>query len=101
MARTSYIPLKVIRIRKDTADTKSFVLKEFNGRPVHYRPGQFLTLVFRGKNREERRYSTSSTPALDEPLTITVKRIDNGEFSRQLFDAANVEIIGKVMATVS
>src|SRR5688572_25000406 len=91
MLRSTYIPLQVIDIRKDTSDTKSFVLKPANGQEVPYRPGQFLTLVFQKKDREERRsYSISSTPVLHEPLTITAKRIDNGEYSRFLFDEVKV-----------
>jgi ring-1,2-phenylacetyl-CoA epoxidase subunit PaaE len=88
MDKPSYITLKIIQIRKDTANTKSFILKQLSGHPIHYKPGQFLTLIFPKKNSEERRsYSISSTPYLNEPLTITVKRIDNGEYSRYLFDS--------------
>jgi ring-1,2-phenylacetyl-CoA epoxidase subunit PaaE len=94
----SYIPLKVVEIRADTSDTKSFVLKQLHGEPIQYKPGQFLTLVFEKKNIEERRsYSISSTPYLDEPLTITVKRIDNGEYSRLLFDRVQV---GDILFTI-
>jgi len=94
----SYIPLKVIEIRADTSDTKSLVLKQLEGEPILYKPGQFLTLVFEKNNREERRsYSISSTPCLDEPLTITVKRIDNGEYSRLLFDRVQA---GDVLFTI-
>ena len=89
MEQSSYIPLKIIHIRSDTANTKSFVLNQLRGEPIQYKPGQFLTLIFRKKNTEERRsYSISSTPHLNEPLTITIKRIDNGEYSRHLFDFA-------------
>jgi len=85
--QSPYIPLEVTQIRSDTASTKSFILKQLHGNPIRYKPGQFLTLIFKKKNSEERRsYSISSTPDLGEPLTITVKRIDNGEFSRHLFD---------------
>ena len=88
MQQSPYTPLEVTQIRRDTANTKSFVLKQLDGNPIHYKPGQFLTLIFKKKNSEERRsYSISSTPGLLEPLTITVKRIDNGEYSRYLFDA--------------
>src|SRR5690606_28538232 len=33
---------------------------------------------------ERRSYSISSSPDLEEPLTMTVKKLDNGEFSRWL-----------------
>jgi len=85
MAQFPYITLTISEIRQETANTKSFVLA--TDAPLSYLPGQFLTLVFRKPDKEERRsYSISSNPHLGEPLTITVKRIDNGEFSRFLFD---------------
>jgi len=50
-----------------------------------YKAGQFLTLSFLFGEREVRRsYSFSSSPVLNEPLEITVKRVDNGEISRLL-----------------
>src|SRR5688572_22477783 len=89
MEQSSYISLKISQIRSDTTNTKSFILKQLNGSPIRYKPGQFLTLIFKKRNGEERRsYSISSTPDLKEPLTITIKRIDNGEYSRHLFDFA-------------
>ncbi len=88
MQQSPYIPLEVTQIRMDSPNTKSFILNQLHGNPIRYQPGQFLTLIFTKKNSEERRsYSISSTPDLLEPLTITVKRIDNGEYSRYLFDS--------------
>ncbi|UIR57938.1 ferredoxin--NADP reductase [Sphingobacterium sp. SRCM116780] len=50
-----------------------------------YKAGQFLTLSFEFGDREVRRsYSFSSSPDVDEPLSITVKRVENGEISRFL-----------------
>lgn len=50
-----------------------------------YKAGQFLTLCFYFGDREVRRsYSFSSSPDVDEPYEITVKRVDNGEISRLL-----------------
>ncbi|MCX2575974.1 ferredoxin--NADP reductase [Pedobacter sandarakinus] len=50
-----------------------------------YLAGQFVSLVFQGKNKEVRRsYSFNSSPDVDEPLAITVKRVENGEISRFL-----------------
>ena len=98
MEKSPYIPIKVIQIRKDTENTKSFILEPPPDKPIPYKPGQFLTLIFKKKKSEERRsYSISSTPYLSEPLTITVKRIDNGEFSRYLFDSVQE---GDVLLTI-
>ena len=79
--------LKVVDIIAETADTKSFVLKCIDGQ-IDYKAGQFLTFVFRKRTGDEARrsYSISSSPELNEPLTITVKRIANGEYSRYLND---------------
>ena len=79
--------LKVIDIISETADTKSFVLECIDGK-IDHKAGQFLTFVFKKITGEEARrsYSISSSPELNEPLTITVKRIVNGEYSRYLND---------------
>jgi ring-1,2-phenylacetyl-CoA epoxidase subunit PaaE len=90
--------LKVVDIISETADTKSFVLECTDGK-IEYKAGQFLTLVFTRSNGEQARrsYSISSSPELDEPLTITVKRIVNGEYSRFLNDRVKV---GHLLQTI-
>ncbi|MBB2149647.1 ferredoxin--NADP reductase [Pedobacter gandavensis] len=51
----------------------------------NYLAGQFLTLVFEVNGKELRRsYSLCSAPDLEEPLTIAIKRVENGEISRLL-----------------
>lgn len=53
-------------------------------KPV-YLAGQFITLVFQVQGRELRRsYSLCSSPDVDEPLSIAIKRVENGEISRLL-----------------
>lgn len=75
--------VKIVAIHTETSQSKTFVLEALDGWKPHYQPGQFLTLVFQTPYGEKRRsYSISS--ALDEPLSITVKKVDNGEFSRFL-----------------
>jgi ferredoxin-NADP reductase len=81
-----YIPLRITGIRSETHDVKSFILETAESPPLSYKAGQFLTLAVPGTN-ERRSYSISSTSFLGEPLTITVKRLDNGAYSRFLFDA--------------
>jgi ferredoxin-NADP reductase len=83
---------RISKIIPETPDTKSFVLEDVNGREVSYTAGQFLTFLFEKKNGEEERrnYSVSSIPSSDDPLTITVKRIPNGEYSRRLIDTIQV-----------
>lgn len=53
-------------------------------KPV-YLAGQFLTLVFVLNGKELRRsYSLCSSPDVDEPLSIAIKRVENGVISRLL-----------------
>jgi ring-1,2-phenylacetyl-CoA epoxidase subunit PaaE len=74
--------LRIVDIIAETANCKTFILEPL-GWEANYKPGQFLTLVFQTKHGEKRRsYSISSAPG--EALSITVKKIDNGEFSRLL-----------------
>jgi len=77
----------VISVIDETNSAKSFEIKPADNGPVTYEAGQFITLVFPKANREDRRsYSFSSAPILGEPMRITIKRIPNGEYSRQLFN---------------
>lgn len=98
MSTALFTKLRIIQIIQETADTKSFVLESVGENELTYKAGQFLTFVFYHFNGEEvrRSYSISSSPELNEALTITVKRIPNGEFSRWFFDKAKV---GHVLTT--
>ena len=50
-----------------------------------YLAGQFLSLIFYVNGKELRRsYSFNSSPHVDEPISITVKRVENGQISRLL-----------------
>ncbi|MEO8769860.1 MAG: iron-sulfur cluster-binding domain-containing protein [Ferruginibacter sp.] len=75
--------IKISRIIQETPNAKTFVLDFLDDwRPI-YKPGQFITLVFYTKHGEKRR-SYSIISAINEPCSFTVKKIDNGEFSRYL-----------------
>lgn len=82
---------RVQSIVKETEDAASFVLAPESGE-VKYEAGQFITLLFKNRNNEEERrsYSISSAPELGEPLTITVKKVVNGAYSRKLVDTVQV-----------
>src|SRR5215207_307345 len=81
-------PFKELRIEKVHEEIKGFKTFVFaEGHGIQYQAGQYLTLVHKSGDEEIRRsYSITSTPVLHEPLTIGVKRIANGFFSRQLID---------------
>jgi ring-1,2-phenylacetyl-CoA epoxidase subunit PaaE len=93
-----YIPLKIVSVKTETDDCKTFVLEPADGSKLTCQAGQFLTLVFpKGAGEDRRSFSISSTPILDEPLSITVKKIANGEYSRKLVDYARV---GDILQTI-
>lgn len=87
-----YKNLRVTAIINETADTKTFVLEpKTPADNFSYEAGQFLTLVFHRPFGEERRsFSISSSPALNEPLMLTIKRVENGAYSRLLLDKGMV-----------
>lgn len=81
---------RTIRIKSINEEVKGFKTFTFeDGHHISYRSGQYLTLVRTVNGEETRRsYSITSSPCLHEPLTIGVKRIENGLFSRLLVDHA-------------
>ncbi|MFP5080447.1 2Fe-2S iron-sulfur cluster-binding protein [Pedobacter sp. JCM 36344] len=66
-------------------DSLVLTFEVINGIKPAYLAGQFITLQFQVNSRELRRsYSLCSSPVLDEPLSIAIKRVENGEISRFL-----------------
>ncbi len=87
----TYKRIVVTGITENGPGVKTFALAYADGMPIPYRSGQFITLVFTRHGKEERRsFSISSCAAVGEQLVITVKRIDNGAYSRYLIDRAKV-----------
>ncbi|WP_175650485.1 ferredoxin--NADP reductase [Pseudomonas sp. Marseille-P9899] len=82
-----YLTLRVARVIEETVDARSLVfdIPEHLAERFRYQPGQFLTLrvPFEG-GWLPRCYSLSSTPLLDEPLRVTVKRVREGRASNWL-----------------
>lgn len=82
-----YRTLTIQRIKEEIKDFKTFVFESSQG--IDYKAGQYLTFIYKDQQEELRRsYSIISSPVLNEPLAIGVKRMDNGFFSRQLIDRA-------------
>lgn len=89
---------KVVQVVPETRDTITYVLEPAGGKPVVYDAGQFLTLLIEHHGRELRRsYSFSSTPGIDNQVSITVKRKVNGAVSRFIQLAWKV---GTVFSTI-
>lgn len=82
--------LRVEAIKWELPDTATLFLSEVSGKRILYQAGQFITLIFNHHSEEIRRsYSLSSSP--DEGmLSITIKRIANGEISRFLLTKVKV-----------
>ena len=80
--------IRIKEIKEEVKGFKSFVFEENNN--ISYKAGQYLTLLQTSPDGVEvrRSYSITSSPVLNEPLSIGVKRIENGFFSRQLIDVA-------------
>ncbi|MGZ3881270.1 MAG: flavin reductase family protein [Flavisolibacter sp.] len=84
-----YKPVVIANIQEEAEEFKTFSFKEGHG--IEYKAGQYLTFVQETTHESIRRsYSIVSSPGLNEPLTIGVKRIENGRFSRELIDHATI-----------
>ncbi len=89
MADTNFYPLKIKEVSSDIADAivltfdVSAELKE----KFQYEHGQYVTLKFKFKDKEERRaYSLCSSPSMDSHLKIAVKRVYKGLVSNHIND---------------
>ncbi|NKY57633.1 ferredoxin--NADP reductase [Nocardia flavorosea] len=77
---------KVIRIVKETPDTRTFVLEPEDG-PFSYRAGQFCTFKITVDGKPLfRSYSMSSAPETDTEFMTTVKRVPGGAVSNWMHD---------------
>ena len=96
-----HLQLRINKIRQETSSSKSYFVEEVTGKKIEYKAGQFFTLLINLHGKEVRRsYSISSAPGVDEDIYFTIKRIENGELSRYLFDKIQVEdIITSLPAT--
>lgn len=83
---SKYFDLEVNKIIQETKDAISIAFKQPEGE-IYYNSGQFLTLITNVEGKEVRRaYSLSSSPYVDNDLTVTVKRVDGGLMSNWLPD---------------
>ena len=85
VAEKQYHRLRIKEIREEVRGFKTILFEK--GHNIIYKAGQYITLVrFEGGEELRRSYSITSSPVLAEPLSIGVKRVENGAFSRQLID---------------
>jgi ring-1,2-phenylacetyl-CoA epoxidase subunit PaaE len=84
---TGTIQLIVDEVRHSGKGVRLFYFTSESSKAIHYKAGQYLTFILSEDQSEIRRsYSLCSTPGVDQRLCIGVKRIDNGTFSRYLYD---------------
>ncbi len=96
---TTFHKLKVSNITKETEDTVSvsFEVPNALAGEYEYKQGQYLTLKFDIKGKEERRaYSMSSSP-LEKDLTVSVKRVKKGIVSNYIADNVKIGDLVEVM----
>jgi len=75
--------LRVISVIPQPTEVVKISFETLDGEQLVYQAGQFLTLVFNVNGKELRRsYSFCSSPDVDEPISIAVKLVENGEISR-------------------
>ena len=79
-------PIVVRSVRQETSEVKTFL---FDAPELSYQVGQYLTFVHPRDAELRRSYSISPAPGLGEPLSVTVKRVANGLFSRYLVDTVH------------
>jgi 3-ketosteroid 9alpha-monooxygenase subunit B len=94
VSRENVFTVRVTEVIRETDQAHSIVLTPAASDAAHfgYRPGQFLTLDV-PTDREggaARCYSLSSSPVLDEPLKVTVKRTADGYGSNWICDHLKV-----------
>lgn len=77
------IALTITDIISETNDSKTFVFEKPDG--FTYQAGQYLTIQIGDFVTQTRSYSFSSIPS-DSDIRITIKRVENGLFSRYALD---------------
>jgi ferredoxin-NADP reductase len=85
-----YHPLRVKRVTVETAEARSYTLDvpAELAAAFHYQAGQFVTFrVAVGETICYRSYSMCSAPAVDDELTVVVKRVPDGAVSNWMNDS--------------
>jgi ring-1,2-phenylacetyl-CoA epoxidase subunit PaaE len=83
---TTYQTAVITSIRKEIPGVKTFTATYANGTPIPYAAGQFITFIFTHHGKEERRSFSISSHTGAAELSFTVKRVDNGIYSRHMAD---------------
>ena len=90
---SSFHKLKVIALDKPIKDatTITFDVSEHLRENFYFKPGQYLNIDFLVDGRKARRsYSINSCQIANEPLQVTVKRVENGLVSNFVQDQLRI-----------
>ena len=95
----NFYSAKILDIRDETVDAYSLVLEAPENEEFRYKAGQYITVRVWIEGEEQRRaYSLSSSPAIDEHLIITIKRVEGGLVSNYLRDQLKPGDLIEIMA---
>ena len=87
----SFVPLTLRRIQDETEEAYTLFFDKPSDERFAYQAGQYLTLKVEIAGKSYRRaYSLSSSPLVDEYLSVTIKRVDQGLVSNFLRDQLTV-----------
>ena len=84
-----YYPLKIVKKEKEAPDSFSFYLSasQKDKNLFYFQPAQFLTLQLEIKGKVFfRSYSIASSPLVEGPLRVTLKRVNNGVVSNYMIN---------------
>jgi len=83
MQEEELLQFEIVDIVEENHLAKTYQLKLLNKAALHFKPGQFLTfIIYINKQEYRRSYSILTLP--DEPLKVTIKKVDNGIISRHI-----------------
>lgn len=89
MVQAQFHPLRIAQVVAETDEASSLVFELPEGLrdTFAYRPGQFLTLKVPLEGAAQQRcYSLSSSPQVDNALRVTIKRVRGGRVSNWICD---------------
>lgn len=88
---TNTTPLRIIEHSIQATENVVLKFSSPEGKKIEYLAGQFLVFTFNINGKEIRRsYSICSSPILNEPLSIAVKLVENGEITKLLHHKVGV-----------
>src|SRR6266446_5446013 len=89
--RPGKLPVRCVQVIDETRDVKTFRFVADPPKLFRYYPGQFVTFEIPiDGNIVRRSYTISATPSRPHAVSVTVKRVENGQISNWLHDNLNV-----------